>query len=175
MSEGQQSYCERFEPDYVSGLSEQQVSQRVREGLQNGSEPIRTKTVSQIVRGNLITPFNILNTFLAALILAVGSYKNLLFMGVIVCNTLIGILQEIKAKKTMDHLSIMTSPKARVIRSGSEKSVPVSDLVLDDVILLSSGSQIPADCTILEGQCEADESLLTGESDPIPKIGRAHV
>lgn len=169
MSKGQQSYCERFEPDYVSGLSEQQVSQRVREGLQNGSEPIRTKTVSQIVRGNLITPFNILNTFLAALILAVGSYKNLLFMGVIVCNTLIGILQEIKAKKTIDHLSIMTSPKARVIRSGTEKSVPVSGLVLDDVILLSSGSQIPADCTILEGQCEADESLLTGESDPIPK------
>ena len=164
-----QSYCERFEPDYVSGLSDQQVAQRIRQGLVNGTDEVRTKTFGQIVRGNLLTPFNILNFILAALILAVGSYKNLLFMGVIVCNILIGTFQEIRAKKTVDSLSLITAPKARAVRAGTLREVPVSELVLDDIVLFSAGNQIPADCIVLEGQCEADESLLTGESDAMPK------
>lgn len=164
-----QSYCERFEPDYVSGLSDQQVAQRIRQGLVNGTDEVRTKTLGQIVRGNLLTPFNILNFILAALILAVGSYKNLLFMGVIVCNILIGTFQEIRAKKTVDSLSLITAPKARTVRAGTLREVPVSELVLDDVVRFSAGNQVPADCIVLEGQCEADESLLTGESDAVPK------
>lgn len=164
-----QSYCEHFEPDYVSGLSDQQVAQRIRQGLVNGTDEVRTKTLGQIVRGNLLTPFNILNFILAALILAVGSYKNLLFMGVIVCNILIGTFQEIRAKKTVDSLSLITAPKARTVRAGTLREVPVSELVLDDVVRFSAGNQVPADCIVLEGQCEADESLLTGESDAVPK------
>ena len=164
-----QTYCERFKPDYVSGLSDPQVSQRIRQGLVNGEDEIKTKSISRIVRDNLITFFNILNFILAALVLSVGSYKNLLFLGVIVCNTLIGIIQEVRAKKTIDSLSLITAPKAHAIRSGRETEVPVGKLVLDDVISLTAGNQIPADCIILEGQCEADESLLTGESDPIEK------
>lgn len=164
-----QTYCERFEPDYVSGLSDVQVSQRIRQGLVNGEEEIKTKSVSQIVRDNVVTFFNILNCILAALVISVGSFKNLLFMGVIISNTLIGIIQEIRAKKTIDSLSLITAPKVRAVRAGQELDVPVAGLVLDDVIALSAGNQIPADCIILEGRCDADESLLTGESDPIEK------
>ena len=164
-----QQYCERFEPDYASGLSDLQIAQRVRQGLVNGEEDIKTKSISQIVRDNIVTFFNILNCILAALVISVGSFKNLLFMGVIISNTLIGIIQEIRAKKTIDSLSLITAPKVRAVRAGRECDVPVAGLVLDDVIALSSGNQVPADCIVLEGRCEADESLLTGESDPIEK------
>ena len=163
------SYCERFQPDYATGLSDLQVEQRIRQGYVNGKEEIRTKTVSRIVRDNVVTFFNILNCVLAALVISVGSYKNLLFMGLIVSNTLIGIVQEIRAKKTIDSLSLITAPKVRAVRAGRETDVPVSGIVLDDVIALAGGNQVPADCVVLEGRCEADESLLTGESDPIEK------
>jgi cation-transporting ATPase E len=169
MSGDRKPYFERFDPDYVSGLSAEQVAARVQQGLVNGKEELKTKSVSCIVRDNLITPFNILNVILAGLIISVGSYKNLLFMGVIVANTLIGIFQEIRAKKTIDKLSLIAAPKARVVREGRETEVPVCDLVLDDVTVLSSGKQVCADCTVLDGDCEADESLVTGESDPVPK------
>ena len=159
----------RFSPDPSFGLSDEQVDERVGQNLTNGHEEIKTKPISRIVRDNLITPFNILNVILAILVLAVGSYKNLLFMGVIICNTIIGIFQEIKAKKTIDKLSIVTAPKARVVRNGRKLGVPVSDVVLDDIILLSSGDQICTDCIIADGECEADESLVTGESDPVAK------
>ncbi len=164
-----QTYCERFEPDYVSGLSELQVSQRIRQGLVNGKDEIRTKSVSRIVRDNVVTFFNLLNCILAAFVISVGSFKNALFMGVVISNTLIGIIQEIRAKKTIDSLSLITAPKVRAVRGGRECDVPVSGLVLDDVVALSAGNQIPADCVVLEGRCEADESLLTGESDPVEK------
>ncbi len=164
-----QTYCERFQPDYVSGLTEMQVAQRVRQGYVNGKDEIRTKSIGQIVRDNIVTFFNILNFALAALVLSVGSFKNLLFMGVIFSNILIGIIQEIRAKKTIDSLSLITNPKAHAVRAGRKTEIPVSELVLDDVIALSSGMQIPADCILLDGHCEADESLLTGESDPIEK------
>jgi cation-transporting ATPase E len=163
------SYCERFEPNYTTGLSDLQVEQRVRQGLVNGKEEIRTKTIPRIVRDNVVTFFNILNCVLAALVISVGSFKNLLFMGLIVSNTLIGIVQEIRAKKTIDSLSLITAPRARAVRAGRETDVPVSEIVLDDVIALTGGNQIPADCIVLEGHCEVDESLLTGESDPVEK------
>ena len=167
--ETSQQCNERFSPDPSFGLSDEQVAERVRQNLANGHEEIKTKPVSKIVRDNLITPFNILNVILALLVLMVGSYKNLLFMGVIICNTVIGIFQEIKAKKTIDKLSIVTAPKARVVRNGKKSGVPVGDIVLDDIMLLSSGDQICADCIVAGGECEADESLVTGESDPVTK------
>lgn len=164
-----QSYSERFHPDYVSGLSDLEVAQRTRQGLINGTEEIKTKSIPQIIRSNLITFFNILNCVLAALVISVGSFKNVLFMGIIVCNTLIGIIQEIRAKKTIDSLSLITTPKVHTVRAGRVSETAVADLVLDDVIELSAGNQIPADCILLDGQCEADESLLTGEADPVTK------
>lgn len=169
MNESPQSYVERFETNCQSGLSDEQVALRFRQNLANGTEKINTKPVSKIIRDNVVTPFNILNIILATLILIVGSYKNLLFMGVIVCNTIIGIIQEVKAKRTIDKLSLITAPKARVVRAGTESGIPVEEIVLDDIMLLSTGNQVCADCILLDGECEVDESLITGESDPVVK------
>ncbi len=162
-------HFERSIPDAQNGLSSIEVKQRIRQGLVNGTSEIKTKSIPQIIRDNIVTFFNILNFILAGLIASVHSYKNLLFLGVTVCNTAIGIIQEIRAKKTIDGLSLITSPKAHVVRNGTEIEIPISKIVLDDVVVLASGSQIPADCILLNGNCETDESLLTGESDPIAK------
>lgn len=164
-----QEYCERFEPEYATGLNQLQVQMRQQQGLTNGDGEIKTKTVGQIIRDNLITPFNILNIILASMVFLVGSYKNLLFMGVVISNTLIGAFQEIRAKKTIDKLSLIAAPKAKVVREGEEYSLPVEELVLDDILLLSAGNQVCADCIVAVGECEVNESLLTGESDPVVK------
>lgn len=168
-SPGSAPQAERFHPDPAAGLTEAQAEERRRLGLVNGKGKTRTKTVGQIICGNVFTFFNLLNFALAGLILSVHSYKNLLFLGVIFSNIAIGIFQELRAKKTIDSLTLVTAPKARVIRGGLEKEIAVSEIALDDVLVLSAGSQVPADCVILNGTCEADESLLTGESDPIDK------
>ena len=159
----------RFFPSDQDGLTTQQVEQRREQGLANGESEIKTKSIGQIIRGNIITPFNILNFILAALVLAVGSYRNLLFMGVILCNILIGTFQEIRAKKTIDRLSLIAAPKAHVVRDRQVVSVAVNELVLDDILSLSAGNQICADCIVTSGECEVNESLLTGESDPVTK------
>lgn len=127
------------------------------------------KTVGQIILSNSLTFFNILNICFFVLILAVGSYKNCLFMIVCVLNTVIGIIQEVRTKKTLDSLRLMTQPEANVIRDGMLQEVPVEQLVLDDVIQLQTGDQIPADCTVLKGSIEVNESMLTGESDNVQK------
>jgi ATPase, P-type (transporting), HAD superfamily, subfamily IC len=159
----------------ISGLSEEEVEARRRQGLVNGTEEIKTKTVGQIIHGNLITPFNILNAILAGLILMVGSYKNLLFMGVIFSNILIGTIQEIKAKKTIDRLKLIAAPKAHVLRGGVRQDLPVSELVLDDMMVLSSGNQVCADCVVADGECEVNEALITGEADLIVKKSGDHL
>jgi cation-transporting P-type ATPase E len=153
-------YSERFHPDYSFGLSHEQVASRRNQGLANGVEESGTRTIGQIVRSNLITPFNILNLILAAMIVMVGSYKNLLFLGVIVCNTLIGTIQEIRAKKTIDRLSLITAPKAHVVRDGKKEEIPVSELVLDDVMVLETGNQVCADCIILNGNVKWTNPFL---------------
>jgi len=154
---------------YTAGLSAEQVESRRRQGLINGTDEIKTKTIGQIIRSNLITPFNILNAILAGLILMVGSYKNLLFMGVIFSNILIGTFQEVRAKKTIDKLKLIAAPKAHVLRDSTKTSLPVSDLVLDDIMLLTTGNQVCADGILVDGECEVNESLITGESNPIAK------
>ena len=157
------------------GLTQEQVESRRQRGLVNGTDEIKTKSIGQIVLGNVVTPFNILNVILASLIVMVGSYKNLLFMGVIICNTLIGTIQEVRAKKTIDRLKLIAAPKAGVMRDGIKKELPVGDLVLDDILILTNGNQICADCVIVDGECEVNESLITGEQDAILKKENDHL
>lgn len=152
-----------------NGLTSAQVAERIAGGQVNGTEEIRTKSIGKILLQNLITPFNLLNAALAALVLSVGSYKNALFLGVIFLNTLIGTVQEIRAKRLIDKLKLVTAPKAAVRRDGKEHAIAVSELVLDDLMLLHSGQQVCADAVVLSGSCEVNESLITGEADPILK------
>ena len=159
----------RFSPSPSTGLTAAQVEERFSQGLSNDSGTIKTQSEKQIILKNIITPFNILNFILAGMILAVGSFKNMLFMGVILSNILIGSIQEIRAKRTIDKLSLIAAPRVHVVRDGQVTEIAVERIVLDDVLLLSAGGQVCADCVVLDGECEVNESLLTGESDPIVK------
>lgn len=151
------------------GLTQAEVEERIADGQVNAIQDSSNRSVKDIVMGNTLTFFNFINVVLLALVLSVRSYKNMLFIFIIIANTLIGIFQEIKAKITLDKLKILTVSHVDVIRDGVKKSVTVSELVKDDVILLKSGGQIPADGVILDGEVDVNESLLTGESDSIHK------
>ena len=153
----------------MTGLTDEQVNARIAEGKVNADENPNTRTYKQIVRENTLTFFNFLNLVLLVLVLLVGSYKNAFFVCIIIINTLIGIAQEIRAKKTIDKLAILTARKSVVIREGQKWTVPTEELVLDDVVCLKTGDQVPADARILEGGLEVNEALLTGESDNLPK------
>ena len=153
----------------LTGLTDEQVNERIEQGKINADENPNTRTYKQIVRENTLTFFNFLNLVLLILVLMVGSYKNAFFVGIIIINTLIGIAQEIRAKKTIDKLAILTAKKSIVIREGKKWTVPTEDLVLDDLVCLKTGDQVPADAKVLEGSVEVNESLLTGESDNLPK------
>lgn len=154
--------------NYV-GLGEAEVAERVAAGLTNANTDVKTKSVRQIVAEHTLTFFNGVNLVLALLVLLTGHYRNLLFMCVVVANLLIGVFQEVRAKRTVDKLTILTLREVTVIRAGRELALPPSELVLDDVIRLSHGDQVPADAVILEGFVSMNESLLTGESKPVSK------
>ena len=141
----------------------------MREGLHNGDSGVRSKSEGQIIRENVFTFFNLLNFALALAVLLVGSPQNALFMGVILSNIVIGSLQGIKAKRTIDKLSLISAPKAVALRGGQRYNVRVEDVVLDDVLIFGAGNQICADAVVVGGECEVNESLLTGESDPVVK------
>lgn len=151
------------------GLTAEEVSRRIAEGAVNVDAGVKTRSVKQIVAENVCTLFNLINVILALFVLITGSYKNMLFMGVIVCNTVIGIVQEIRSKRTTDALSIVASSKATVLRDGASIELPLDQLVRDDVIELGRGDQVPADAVVVSGACDANESLLTGESKLIKK------
>ena len=151
------------------GLTQAEVEARIADGQVNAIQDSSNRSVKDIVMGNTLTFFNFINIVLLALVLSVRSYKNMLFIFIIIANTLIGIFQEIKAKITLDKLKILTVSHVDVIRDGVKKSLTVSELVKDDVILLKSGGQIPADGVVLDGEVDVNESLLTGESDSIHK------
>ncbi len=155
--------------DSKRGLSSSDVSERVRKGLVNIGSTVNTKSISRIIKDNLLTLFNLVNFVLAGAIIYTGSFKNLSFMGVVLSNLIIGIIQEIRSKKTIDKLSILSASKVFAIRDGETTQISTEDLVLGDVIILNSGDQIPSDSVILEGECQVNESLLTGESDYINK------
>ena len=153
----------------MTGLTNEQVQQRIEEGKINVNENPNTRSYKQIVRENVLTFFNFLNLALMIMVLLVGSYKNSMFMGIIVINTVIGIVQEVRAKKTLDKLAILTESKAVVLREGKKWSISTEKLVMDDILYLKTGDQIPADSKVLEGSIEVNESLLTGESDNLQK------
>ena len=155
----------------LRGLSTAEVEQRVRDGKVNIATTVKTKSIKRIFIDNICTVFNGINVLLFVLLLLVGSYKNLLFIGVVLFNTVIGIVQEIRSKQSVDKLTILTESKLTVLRDGKEVQLSKDELVLDDVILLTRGNQVPADCILIDGECNANESLLTGESDLIPKRG----
>lgn len=154
---------------YSLSLNDEQVNELKKQGKVNSDTSLPTKSVKRIFYDNIVTLFNIVNIILFALLILVGSYKNLLFMGVVLCNTAIGIFQEIRSKRSVDKLSILVSKKVKVIRNNTEIEIPVEDLVLGDVIYISRGSQVPSDCIVISGAVSANESLLTGESDTITK------
>ncbi len=155
--------------DNITGLSASEVALRVQRGEGNRVSLTPGKTVGEILRDNLLTFFNLLNLLIAICLLLVGSHRNMLFMGVVLCNLAIGIFQELRAKRTIDRLSVLTASKAAVLRDGKRAVIPVEELVLDDVVYLTAGGEVSADAVLLDGELEVNESLLTGESDAVRK------
>ncbi len=153
----------------INGLSEEKVIELKERGLVNYKADVKTKSTHQIIMGNFFTLFNFLNFGLALAIFLVGSYKNLLFLGVVICNTLISTIQEIRSKRIVDKLSLLNESKATVIRDGVEKQIGIHEIVLGDVIKLRAGNQIVTDSRIISGEILVNESLITGESESVTK------
>ena len=151
------------------GLTDAEAKQLREMGGGNTPPPPITKSTGQIIREHVCTLFNLFNVLIAIALALVGAWSNLLFILIIALNTVIGIVQELHAKKLVEQIAVLTAPKARVLRDGEMRELPVEELVLGDVISLESGMQIPADALVLEGEMETDESLLTGESIPVRK------
>ena len=151
------------------GLTSEEVRSLTEQGLVNGDLNVKTKTYKQIIKDNLLSLFNLVNTILAVCIAVVGSWKNGLFFLVVIWNFLTGCVQEIRAKRTIDKLSLLSAPKAHVLRDGEIQDIQVKDILLGDITQLKQGNQICADAVILDGECQVNESLITGESTPIDK------
>ena len=153
----------------ILGLTSDEVRERVEKGLTNHADISTQKTVGQIIKSNLLTYFNLIFLILTVLLCIVGSFRNLTFLPVIIGNTVIGIFQELRAKKTLDKMSMLNASHSIVVRDGEQKQIQSEELVKDDIIILSAGNQICADATVLSGSVSVNESLLTGESDEIKK------
>lgn len=159
----------RYQADIKTGLKREQVQEYVKNGWTNRPVEPPSKTVPEIIKSNLFTYFNLVFAVLAVLLIIVGSFRSLTFLPVILANLLIGIIQEIRAKNTLDKLSVLNAPKAVVIRDGKKIVIPAEKLVLDDIVVFKAGNQICADAIVLEGDVSVNESLLTGEADEITK------
>lgn len=159
----------RYDPDFHYGLTKKQVEKRYEEQLVHFNTDVPTKSIKQIIFDNFFTLFNLLNFGLGFAVLVVGSYKNLLFLGIVICNMLISILQEIKAKKTVDKLSLFSQSKVEVIREGKKLNISANEIVLDDVLYFYLGNQILVDSVVLSGECLVNEAFITGEETPIKK------
>lgn len=153
----------------ITGLTDEEVRQRVEEGLTNRADISTDKTTKEIVISNVFTYFNLIFLVITSLLIMVGSFRNLTFLPIIIGNTVIGIVQEIRAKKTLEKMSLLNAPRADVIRNGSVKQISTEELVKDDVILLTAGKQICADAVVISGNIQVNESLLTGEADEVEK------
>lgn len=151
------------------GLTSEEVRERIDNGQTNHTDISTQKTVGQIVKSNLLTYFNLIFLILTVLLCIVGSFRNLTFLPVIIGNTVIGIFQELRAKKTLDKMSMLNAPHSIVVRDGEQQQIQSEELVKDDIIILSAGNQICADATVLSGSISVNEALLTGESDEIMK------
>ena len=159
----------RYSPDINEGLDKEKVQERIKNKLVNNNISTLTKTYKQIAVTNIFTLFNIINLVLGFFIFFTGEYKNLTFLGVAFCNTIISMVQEIRAKRTIDKLAIISSNKAVVIRDGREVLLDIDNIVLDDIVKYKLGNQVVVDSIIKEGKVGVDESLLTGEEDTIIK------
>lgn len=153
----------------ITSLTDEEVRQRVEEGLTNRADISTDKTTKEIVISNVFTYFNLIFLVITILLIMVGSFRNLTFLPIIIGNTVIGIVQEIRAKKTLEKMSLLNAPHADVIRNGSVKQISTDELVKDDVILLTAGKQICADAVVISGNIQVNESLLTGEADEVEK------
>lgn len=159
----------RYSPAYKKGLTPQQVEEHRRAGWTNRAVEPPSKTTKEIVRENLFTYFNLIFLVLAVLLCIVGSFRDLTFLPVIIANTLIGIVQEIRAKQVLDKLTMLNAPKAVAVRDGKKVTVDAEDLVLDDIVIFKAGNQVCADAVVCAGEVQVNEALLTGESDEISK------
>lgn len=155
--------------DIKKGLTEKEVKERQEKGLINYDTTVPTKTIKRILYENFFTLFNIINLILGIAVFLVGSYKNMLFLAIVIINTAISTFQEIHAKKTIDKLSVMATSKVKVIRDSKKSEISINDLVLDDVIELNTGNQVATDSVILEGEVQVNESFITGEPDTVIK------
>ena len=159
----------RYTVDKKNGLSSAQVHEYVQNGWTNKAVEPPTKTIPKIIKSNLLTYFNLVFAVLAVLLTVAGSFRNMSFLLIVVANLLIGIVQEIRAKKVLDRLSVLNSPTALVIRDGQQAEIPAEELVLDDIVIFRAGNQICADAIVVDGKVAVNESLLTGETDEIFK------
>ncbi len=159
----------------VEGLTSQQVREQVEKGNVNVRASSDTLTVKEIVKKNVLTYFNLIYLVLAILCIIVGSFKSLTFLPAVIVNSLIGTLQEISAKRTMDKLTLLHQSQFTVIRDGQQQTVPSDELVLGDIIMLKSGAQVPADAKVIDGHVRVNEALLTGEEDEIEKVADTHL
>ena len=159
----------RYRPDHQTGLTAQQVQEHRMHGWTNQPVDPPSKTTKEIIQENVFTYFNLIFLVLAVLLCLVGSFRNLTFLPVIVLNTLIGIIQETRAKKVLDNLTMLNAPHAMVIRDGKKSQINAEDLVVDDIVIFEAGNQVCADAEVCAGEVQVNESLLTGESDEITK------
>lgn len=159
----------RYRPDHQTGLTAQQVQEHRMHGWTNQPVDPPSKTTKEIIQENVFTYFNLIFLVLAVLLCLVGSFRDLTFLPVIVLNTLIGIIQETRAKKVLDNLTMLNAPHAMVIRDGKKSQINAEDLVVDDIVIFEAGKQVCADAEVCAGEVQVNESLLTGESDEITK------
>ena len=159
----------RYRPDYRKGLTSQQVQEHRLHGWTNRAVESASKTTKEIIHENVFTYFNLIFAVLAVLLCIAGSFRDLTFLPVIIANTLIGIIQEVRAKQVLDKLSMLNAPRSAVVRDGKKKIVDSEELVLDDIVIFKAGSQVCADAEVCAGEVQVNESLLTGESDEITK------
>ena len=159
----------RYRPDHQTGLTAQQVQEHRMHGWTNQPVDPPSKTTKEIIQENVFTYFNLIFLVLAVLLCLVGSFRDLTFLPVIVLNTLIGIIQETRAKKVLDNLTMLNAPRAMVIRDGKKSQINAEDLVVDDIVIFEAGNQVCADAEVCAGEVQVNESLLTGESDEITK------
>ncbi len=159
----------RYRPDYRKGLTSQQVQEHRLHGWTNRAVESASKTTKEIIHENVFTYFNLIFAVLAVLLCIAGSFRDLTFLPVIIANTLIGIIQEVRAKQVLDNLSMLNAPRSAVVRDGKKKIVDSEELVLDDIVIFKAGSQVCADAEVCVGEVQVNESLLTGESDEITK------
>ena len=168
-TESEEKTIVRYYPDISVGLTREQVEERIRGELRNVAVKPQGKTVGSIIKSNLFTYFNLVFAILTGLLVAAESYRSLTFLPVVIANMLIGIVQEIRAKKVLDELTMLNAPKALVIRDGKQEEINAEELVLDDIVLFRAGDQICADAVVQQGTAAVNESLLTGEADELRK------